>query len=234
MLMSNEKQFVHPLVETADVGHLGSWSTELRAVLKRISTSHVLLLLDDFFLQAPVNQTEIESCLEKLVERDGNMLRLVPRPGPDIRLPGEELVGSVANGAPYRVSMQSTIWRKSVLESLLVDGESIWEFEGLGSRRSDALEGFYAVKRAVMPYRHHVVERGKWFRWEAKRFSRMDIGCDFSQRAALTRPQQFSWCIRKGIGVASNVLPWRWRRHLRWMRDLFGSKPNLPGKSAHK
>ena len=57
----------------------------------------------------------------------------------------------LTKGAPYRTSAQSAIWRKSSLESLLVDGESIWEFEVLGSRRSDALEGFYAVWRPVMP-----------------------------------------------------------------------------------
>jgi hypothetical protein len=227
VLMSNESQFDHPLVETVCVGQLGSWSSELRAVLSRVPSSHVLLLLDDFFLRTHVNQAQIELCFQELVERNGNMLRLHPRPGPDIRLPDEDLVGLVAVGAPYRVSTQSAIWRKTALESLLVDGESIWEFEALGSRRSDALDGFYAMRKAVMPYRHHVVERGKWFRWEAKRYSQMDIGCDFSRRAVLTRPQQFSWFVKKGIGLAYDTVPWRWRRRLRWLRLFFKSKPDL-------
>jgi hypothetical protein len=227
-LMSNEVRFDHPLVETATVGHLGSWSAELRAVLKRVPSCYVLLMLDDFFLRKAVNQTQMESCFQKLVERDGNMLRLHPRPGPDVRLAGEGLLGVVAKGAPYRVSAQSAIWRKSALESLLVDGESIWEFEGFGSRRSDALDGFYAVWHTVMPYWHHVVERGKWFRWEAKRFSRMNIGCDFSRRAVLTRPQQLRWFMKKGIGLAYDAVPWKWRRRFRWLRVLFQSKPSLP------
>ena len=215
VLASNEKTFPHPSVDSANVGHLGSWSTELRAVLGRVQSSHVLLMLEDFFLRAAVEQSLVASCFRKLAERDGNMLRLLPRPGPDHRLPGESLFGSVASGAPYRVSMQSSIWRKATLEFLLADGESIWQFEGLGSRRSDPLDGFYAVWRPVMPYRHHVVERGKWFRWEAARFSRMNIGCDFSRRAVLTRPEQLSWCARKVIGLTREAVPWRWRRRLR-------------------
>lgn len=231
--MSNEKQFGHPLVETANVGNLGSWGARLRAVLQRVPCSYVLIMLDDFFLRKNVNQAQIESCFQKLVERDGNMLRLLPRPGPDVRLSGESLFGMVAKGAPYRTSTQSAIWRKSVLESLLVDGESIWEFEGLGSRRSDAFDGFYAMWRPVMPYWHHVVERGKWFRWEARRFSRMNIGCDFSRRAVMTRPQQFVWCVKKAKGLAYDAVPWRWRRRLRWIRFLFDSKASLPEKPGH-
>ena len=233
VLMSNEIQFVHSLVETASVGHLGSWSTELRAVLKRVTSSHVLLMLDDFFLRRAVNQAQIERCFRGLAERDGEMLRLLPRPGPDLRLPGEGLFGLVAKGAPYRVSAQSAIWRKSALEALLLDGESIWAFEDLGSRRSDALDGFFAVWRPVMPYWHHVVERGKWFRWEARRFGQMDIGCDFSRRAVMTRPQQFIWCLKKARGLAYDAVPWRWRRRLRWLRFLFQSKPSLPEKPTH-
>jgi len=231
VLMSNESRFTHPLVETMCVGHLDSWSSELRAVLRKITSSHVLLLLDDFFLRMPVNQEQIELCFQKLITHNGNMLRLLPRPGPDILLPNEDLIGLLATGAPYRISMQSSIWRKSVLDSLLIDGESIWEFETLGSRRSDALDGLYAVRKAVMPYWHHVVERGKWFRWEAKRFSRMDIGCDFSRRAIMTRPQQFSWYVRKGIGLAYNAIPWKWRRHFRWLR-IFQKNSILPDSSG--
>jgi hypothetical protein len=221
LLMSNEQHFRHPSVETANVGHLGSWSTELRAVLGSVHSSHVLLLLEDFFLRRAVDQACVASCFHKLAERDGNMLRLLPRPGPDQRLPGEHLFGSIASSAPYRVSTQSSIWRTSALESLLVDGESIWEFEVLGSRRSDPLQGFYAVWRPLMPYLHHVVERGKWFRWEAARFSKMNIGCDFSRRAVLTRSQQFSWCVRKGIGLARETVPWRWRRRVRTLTTTF-------------
>lgn len=236
-LMANDLTFDHPLVETISVGHLGSWSTEMRAVLTRISTSHALVMLDDFFLRSPVNQAQIAACFRHLVERDGNMLRLIPRPGPDGRLPGNDLVGVVAKGAPYRVSTQSAIWRKSMLESLLVDGESIWEFEGLGSRRSDSYDGYYAVKRSVMPYWHHVVERGKWFRWEARRFGRMNIGCDFSRRAVLSRTEQFGWCLRKARGLAYDAVPWRWRRQLRWLRAMSkgGAEsrdgPHRPGRS---
>ncbi len=221
VLMSNEMKFAHPAVETADVGHLGSWSTELRAVLSRVSSSHVLLMLDDFFLREDVDQSNIERCFQQMVERKGNMLRLLPRPGPDVRLSGERLVGLVPRGAPYRVSAQSAIWRKAALESLLVDGESIWEFECSGSQRSNAWDGFYAVWRPVMPYGHHVIERGRWFRWEARRFSKMNVGCDFSKREVMTRSQQLSWCIKKAIGLACDAVPWRWRRRVRRLRLIF-------------
>lgn len=231
--MSNESRFAHPLVETANIGNLGSWSAELRAVLKQVPTSHVLLMLDDFFLRKAVNQLQIERCFQGLIERDGNMLRLHPHPGADIRLPGESLFGLVAKGAPYRVSAQSAIWRKPALEALLVDGESIWEFECVGSRRSDAYDGFYSVWHPVMPYWHHVVERGKWFRWEAKRFSRMDIGCDFSRRAVMTRSEQFRWFLKKGYYTVYCAVPWRLRRRFRWLHLSSKFKTSSSAPTTH-
>jgi hypothetical protein len=212
VLMSNEQVYDDPRVETMAVGQLRSWSTELRAVLTKVTTSHVLLVLEDFFLRSSVNQSLVETCFREMMVRDGNMFRLVRRPGPDRRVSSQRLFGEVDLGAPFRVSTQGAIWRKTALEALLQDGESIWQFEVDGSRRSETQGGYYAVWNDVLTYRHHVVERGRWFRPEARHFGGMGIGCDFSRRPIMTHVDMLRWYKHKIMGDLRSAVPWRWRR----------------------
>ncbi len=228
VLMSNERVYDDPRVETVAVGQLRSWSTELRAVLARVPTGHVLLVLDDFFFRSPVDQAAVAACFRAMLEREAVMFRLVRRPGPDRRISGVSTYGEIDSGAPYRVSTQGALWRKSTLETLLLPGESIWQFEGLGSRRSDGMGGFLGVWQDVLTYRHHVVERGKWFRSTARRFGAMGIGCDFTRRDVMTAGEQWRWYWHKTRGLAFDAVPWRWRRVLRsrWPFRLYWQKRN--------
>ena len=91
---------------------------------------------------------------------------------------------------------------------MIKPGESIWEFEMKGSRRSDVYaDGFYGVKRDLFPYRHHVVERGKWFPWEAWSFGRKGIGCDFSRRKVMTFREASRWLTQKGVSLFLEAMP---------------------------
>jgi hypothetical protein len=161
------------------------------------------------------------ACLEALKKLNGNMLRLVNRPKPDVSVADFPWIGHIRPGAPYRVSTQGALWRRQDLMDLLCEGESIWQFELQGSRRSDSLNGFYATWKPLLPYDHHVVERGKWFRNEAARFGRMGIGCDFSRRPIMTWPEMLRWRISKMRGLLLGLIPWPQRlRLVRFVRRV--------------
>lgn len=210
--MSNERVYDDPRVETIAVGQLQNWSMELRAVLARVTTSHILLILDDFFLRSRINQVALEQCFDAMLELEANMFRLVRRPAPSRRIPGETLFGEIEPGAPYRVSTQGALWRKAALEAVLLDGESIWQFECHGSRRSDTQSGYFAVWRDVLTYRHHVVERGRWFRDTARVFGGMAIGCDFERRQVMSHGEMLHWYCRKVLQFFVSLVPLHLRR----------------------
>jgi hypothetical protein len=214
-LGSNHQAFEHPRVTTIHPGHGNNWANCVREYLAILDTPYVLLMLEDFFLRKPVETMQVVSCFEAMVKLQGMMLRLVPRPSPDLPVAGLPLIGQIKPGAPYRVSMQATIWHRQTLLDLMREGETIWQFEAQGSRRSDAMGGgFYCVWRPVLPYKHHVVERGKWFRHEARRFERMGIGCDFSRRPIMTRCEMVRWSFYKARSCLLELLPWEQRQPL--------------------
>jgi hypothetical protein len=214
-LVGNHQKFLdEKIVSLNIVGDFLNWSQMLHKALSGLDTEYVLLMLEDFFLRRRIQTQQILVILKFLDQLDGQMLRLVPRPPPDDRITDFPLIGRIRPGAPYRVSSQGAFWRRKTLIDLLRDGESIWEFELKGSRRSDILEGFYSTWKPVLTYDHHVIERGKWFRNEASRFGRMGTNCDFSRRPIMTRMEMVRWRISMIKGWFLQRIPWPQRVRL--------------------
>src|SRR3972149_8436849 len=216
-LGSNQDSFDHPRVQMIHAGGGNNWTNRVRQQILALDTPYVLMILEDFFLQSPVNTGDVLACLWALRELDGVMLRLIPRPAPDKHVKQFPMLGRCSPGALYRVSTQTAIWRRDALLELMREGESIWEFEIIGSGRCNVIaEGFYCTWKPVMTYRHHVVERGMWFRNEARKFGRMNIGCDFTHRPIMSRWEMLRWRYCKTRSVI--LMPYFQHRALREWR----------------
>ena len=214
-LGANLMVYDDPRVKTLTIGKDLGWSTGLRRMLEQIETPSIILMLEDFFLRRPVDSETVVNCLRALYDLDAHMIRLVPRPAPDRRVPDFSFLGSIKPSSPYRVSAQGTLWQKSSLLSLIRDGESIWEFELMGTVRSRVNEnGYYCAREDVMTYKHHVIERGKWLRSEARRFGGMDIGCDFSRRPIMSLREDARWRISRLLAYPKGLIPWSFRQKM--------------------
>ena len=212
LLGSNTQTFYHDRIHILYSSRGKNWTNSTREFVEALTTPYVLLFLEDFFLRRPVPTAAVLSAFESLKHLNGDMLRLMPRPGPDIGLAQYPNVGRIEVGAPWRVSTQVAIWKRQTLLDLMREGEPIWEFEFRGSRRSDALgDTFYAVWQPLIPYGHHVVQRGKWFPHAAWRFGRMNIGCVFSCRPVMNWREAAQWYLGKIAFYPFHKLPWKWQ-----------------------
>ena len=149
---------------TIRVGKDRNWSSVLARALKQISHGLVLVLMEDYFLDKPVDTPRIVRLAEYMKSKRAVCLRLLPSPGPDILCDHNPEVGELRKGAPYRLSLQAAIWDKNALLGLLRWGETAWELEVLGSRRTDDLEApFLSVPRdhPALTYRNAVI-KGRW------------------------------------------------------------------------
>lgn len=173
------------------------WSTLLLEALEHIQTDTVILTLEDFFLRYQVDNSRLNYLLNIFDENNLNMLRLIPRPGPDMISGISDQFGLLSKKEKYRVSTQAAIWRVEVLKSLLKKGESAWEFEINGTSRALECKDFYCVYKQALPYYHHVIERGKWFPWYAYRFNKMNIGVNLQNRLVLSKSETATWLIKK-------------------------------------
>jgi hypothetical protein len=222
-LGANRLTYDHPRVVSLASGQGTSWSNRVREHVAAVPTPYLLLVLEDFFWRRSTPTAEVLQLLASLRRLDGEMLRLTHRPPPDEPVPNEPRLGRIRPGAPFRVSTQTAFWRRSTLLELMPPDESIWQFEVDGSRRSDRWsDGFYSTWRQVLPYGYHVVEKGKWFRHEARRFGRMGIGCDFAARPVMGRGEALRARVDWAKSWLLHRLPWPARLRIQALAGRLG------------
>ena len=143
-LVTNEKMRSFNRIICLPIGKDISWSDNLLTALSKIPHEFIILMVDDLLLTTPAKTVQISDILEWMNSSSGNCVHLYGRPKPTKPFVG--LVGGLPKGTYYRTSAVSSLWRKSVLISVLKTGESAWDFEIQGSRRSNAFDGFYSTK----------------------------------------------------------------------------------------
>lgn len=148
------------------------WGGRLCAALSTIDSEFVMMLYDDFILDAPVNQDRIHQALS-LLRSDANAVvaYLI-----DTRLP----LSQTATDAPfvalkdrvdYRLNSAPAIWRKQSLLNYTQPGDTPWAWEVFGTYRTWG-DGcvFYSLNPSesdIYPYNHAkggAIYRGKWVR----------------------------------------------------------------------
>jgi hypothetical protein len=165
-LGSNVEEFPDRRVVSLAIGQDRDWSSNLLKMLDAIPMEDVLLLQEDFLLDRPVHTPRIERLLDHAKARGAACLRLMPIPGPDVPCADHPELGEIRIGAEYRVSLQAAWWRKKYLAAVTRSGESPWQFERNGSRRSDSIDApFLSLREGVdlpLDYFTTAVVRGFW------------------------------------------------------------------------
>jgi hypothetical protein len=185
-LGSNHAVYPDRRVAPLAVGDDRDWSSNLIRMLELLPTGGVLLLQEDFLIDRPVQTERVSQLIGYAAARRAACLRLMPIPGPDDPCADQPELGSIRQGAEYRVSLQSAWWRKESLAGILRAGESPWQFERLGSRRSDELSApFLCLRTGVdypLDYYTTAVFRGYWEKGAVDLCRRERIPVDLRRR----------------------------------------------------
>ena len=111
------------------------WSDQLIQALNRFDDELFVLLLEDYLLCRTVDHQGIATLVDYMVEHpnivrlDLTADRLYVMGMHDVEPYGHYDIIECQKDAPYQMSLQAAIWRKSLLRNLLVNGKSAWEVE---------------------------------------------------------------------------------------------------------
>jgi len=187
-LGTNHLKYDHNRVTTITVGDDTDWSSDFRSMLEQIPQPYVIVLIEDFLPTKSVDTAMIDRLITYMVDKGAGCLRLFPCPGPDLPCLDNPLVGEISKGADYRLSLQAAIWDKQILLELLREGESAWELELNGTKRTNALAApFLCVAGdSPIPYFCTGVVKGKWVKEAVKLCKKEGIEVDLTARPVQT------------------------------------------------
>ena len=183
------------------------WCEMLVEALDQIATPYVILLMNDYYLESPVDTANILRRLGQAKTFDAANLRLMPNPPgrrpfhPD---EGCDLLEYPKNAA-YCVTCQTGIWNREYLRGLAARNRSAWEFERLGSFM---LEGetrpLLVTREKEFPFLDSV-HKGYWEPWGVRVMRENGVAYDFARRGE----PPFRVRLRERLkALVFAVLPW--------------------------
>jgi hypothetical protein len=164
-LLTNGLRVRSQRIQAVAVGPDRGWSTNLLSMLAQISHPYVLYFQEDYFLTARVKGEQLAVDFEQAIGSGAASLCFRARSHPDAGFePLNERFGIVPVNSDGRTRCQVTLWNKEALQSILLPGETAWDFERRGSARAQQMSILSYARRdnTPIPYLMSAISRGLW------------------------------------------------------------------------
>jgi hypothetical protein len=207
-LGSNTKECNEPGVVTILSGSDPDWSTSYKRILEQIPQQKIFVILEDFFLSSNVDKHALDVLISFMIEKNANHIRYGANPLPDLPT-NTPMIGESLKGAPYRATVCG-LWDRDYLLRLLLEGETPWNFEILGSYRTSYSDGFYATTSPLFEFKN-MIEKGKWIPGSVDWANRNGVSLSMEARSILKGGSQIKSLLQIGIFNLILQIPWRFR-----------------------
>ena len=157
-------------VHNFDSGAVDLWGMRLISTLKETNSTYVIMLYDDFLLNAPVDHRRIEALLNLMSGTPSvDVVYLTKLPGVNKGPKNENGLALLEQGADYRLNSAPAIWRRNKLLQFTSKKDNPWAWEYFGSYRTFRVPSvFLAIADSgedIYPYDYRkggAIYRGKW------------------------------------------------------------------------
>ena len=185
------------------------WGDRVCATLNSIDTEFVLMLYDDFIVDAQVNSNRIQQALQLLNSQANSVVAYLTNTSLPLAISdGDHLFLPLKDRVDYRVNSAPGIWRRSALLNYTATGDTPWAWEVFGSYRSWG-DGnlFYSLNPRysdIYSYNYAkggAIYRGKWVREVVEQVTqKYTLNIDWSKRGfsseTLFEKRSLIWKIR--------------------------------------
>ncbi len=151
---------------------MDDWGDRLRSTLSSINTEFVLMLYDDFILNAPVSNQRVHAGLQLLqLQKQASVAYLINTDRPLEAIEADQVFIPIKDKSDYRLNSAPAIWRKEDLMGYTAAGDTPWAWEVFGTYRTwNDGHIFYSLGSSqddIYPYNYAkggAIYRGKWVR----------------------------------------------------------------------
>lgn len=171
VINSETKNFnnIKAITHLARVGEF-SWGKRLRSTLESIDTEFVLMLYDDFILDAPVRLEDFYKAEQLLIQKiNTSVVYLVNTNLPLKTINTTDMFLPVLNKCNYRLNSFPGLWRRKDILLYTGPNDNPWAWEFFGTYRTfETKTEFYSLNpifQDIYPYDYQnggAIYRGKW------------------------------------------------------------------------
>ena len=164
-LITNELEYKckYININTIKVGEDKSYSDNLQKALNYIDSEHIFLWIEDLFFHKKINTQNYNLLIDEYINKNCDYLKV----GNDMPISYETsgIIGRIPFGVKYRSAIGTAIYKKDMLQKLLLPGKNAWELD-TSDYSNDLGENFYALnisgyKKNIFPW-VNVLIKGKW------------------------------------------------------------------------
>lgn len=150
-----------------------TWGSRLIDALNQIDSEYIMMLFDDFLLEAPVQNERIQKIVSYLRDNSNVSVFYLINTSLPIKENKSEFLGfsEVLDKCDYRLNSAPAIWRKSHLIDFVGKNDNPWAWEVFGSYRTfDSTNRFFTISAGehdIYKYDYKqggAIYRGKWVR----------------------------------------------------------------------
>lgn len=164
-LVSNKKKYQNQHVNDLNIIHTGEdsdWSSNLLLALEQVPNRKILIILEDIFITTPIDLSLFKSIEKFIFAEDVQHFKILTSPKAK-KTSASEQISKYQEGLTYLVTVNG-IWDKDYLKSLLIKGESAWQFEINGSYRAHfSSNKFFRSNTPLFGFKN-MVEKGQWIK----------------------------------------------------------------------
>ena len=195
LLLNNTKEFsVKDLeIRVIKCGKNTIWSKRLQTGLLQAKYELIFLIGDDFFLLSKMNPAHFEEQIENIIHKNKiDHIRLLHKPDKfKTEKSGFSNLEKISKYTKYRFLFAPGLWKKKALLNYLVDFESPFMAEKMGTYRSWILDdGFYCLSKEFISVNGRlydcgssgVIVKGKWASWSVPLLNNENLGINFDKR----------------------------------------------------
>ena len=191
------------------------WSTSYKRILSQIKEQKIFVILEDFLLASLVDEKLFATTVDFLFTRDAKHIKYLNGVLPD-SVTDNPNIGQYERGAPYRATVNG-FWDRDYLMTLLIEGESPWNFEILASYRTSYADGFYCLMTPLCDHRN-MIEKGQWIPQSLEWARSEGVTLDLNKRPMLEGGSRLLSCIQKFY--FNWMLRLSWKKRVKLMNIL--------------
>ena len=169
---SNQSSLSYPATVHTSSGEstTDDWGERLLSTLAEIESEFVLMVYDDFILEAKVENNQIKKALKLLQSQENAAVTyLINTSSPLMVNDSSDLFVPIKDRIEYRLNSAPGIWRRQVLIEYTSPGDTPWAWEVFGTYKTwgDALS-YYSInpkQNDIFSYNYSkggAIYRGKW------------------------------------------------------------------------